>query len=33
MTLDEFRTKYLGQKVEFDGIYEYQCVDLVKQFC
>lgn len=33
MTLDEFRTKYLGKQVEFDGVYEYQCVDLTKAYC
>src|SRR3990167_6622370 len=32
MTFDEFIDKYRGQKVEFDGIYEYQCVDLVKMY-
>ena len=33
MTLDEFKAKYLGQKVEADGQYLYQCVDLIKQYC
>lgn len=32
MTLDEFRAKYLGKRVEFDGVYEYQCVDLTKMY-
>jgi len=32
MTLDEFVTKYKGQKIEFDGKYEFQCVDLTKLY-
>ncbi len=32
MTIDEFITKYQNQPVEFDGMYEYQCVDLVQQY-
>jgi len=30
MTLDEFVTKYTGKYLEFDGMYKYQCVDLVQ---
>lgn len=30
MTLDEFKAQHIGKKVEFDGKYEYQCVDLTK---
>lgn len=32
MTLAEFVAKYIGQRVEFDGMYEYQCVDLVQLY-
>ena len=32
MTLDEFVKKYEGKKIEFDGMYDYQCVDLVQQY-
>ena len=30
MTLEEFVKKYEGEKVEFDGKYDFQCVDLVQ---
>ena len=30
MTLEEFVKKYEGRKVEFDGKYDFQCVDLVQ---
>lgn len=33
MKLDEFITKYLGKKVDFDGVYGAQCVDLFRQYC
>lgn len=32
MTLTEFRNKYLGTKVDFDGYYGGQCVDLYRQY-
>ena len=32
ITLEEFVAKYEGEKVEFDGKYDYQCVDLVQQY-
>lgn len=32
MTLDEFKEKYLGQPVNFDGAYPEQCVDLVQMY-
>jgi len=32
MTLAEFVTKYKGQHIEFDGLYLYQCVDLVQLY-
>lgn len=33
MTLDGFVTKYLGRKVDFDGQFGAQCVDLFRQYC
>lgn len=30
MTLEEFVKQYTGRKVEFDGKYDFQCVDLIK---
>lgn len=30
MTLDEFKRQYLNKYVDFDGVYNYQCVDLIK---
>lgn len=32
MTLEEFVNKYNGVKVDFDGVYGAQCVDLVRQY-
>jgi hypothetical protein len=32
MTLEEFFNAWNGKKNDFDGIYEHQCVDLVKQY-
>lgn len=32
MTLEEFVKKYLGKKVDFDGVYGAQCVDLFRQY-
>ena len=32
MTLIEFIEKYLGKKVDFDGAYGAQCVDLFRQY-
>lgn len=32
MTLIEFVDKYLGKKVDFDGVYGAQCVDLFRQY-
>lgn len=32
LTLQEFITKYLGKKVDFDGAYSGQCVDLARQY-
>lgn len=33
MKIDEFLTKYAGKKVDFDGAYGAQCVDLFRQYC
>ena len=33
MRIDEFITKYMGKKVDFDGAYGAQCVDLFRQYC
>lgn len=30
MTLDEFVKQYTGRQVEFDGKYDFQCVDLIQ---
>lgn len=32
MTLEEFINKYNGKKVDFDGVYGAQCVDLFRQY-
>lgn len=32
MTLEEFVIKYSGKKVDFDGVYGAQCVDLFRQY-
>jgi uncharacterized coiled-coil protein SlyX len=32
MTLDAFITKYLGKKIDWDGYYGGQCVDLYRQY-
>ena len=32
MTIDQFITKYLGKKVDWDGAYGGQCVDLFRQY-
>lgn len=31
-TKDEFLRKYLGQKIEYDGVAPYQCVDYIKLY-
>ncbi len=33
MTLKRFIVTYNGKKVDFDGAYGYQCVDLFRQYC
>ena len=32
MTLEEFVIKYSGKKIDFDGMYGAQCVDLFRQY-
>jgi len=33
LTLSEFCNKYQGTRVDFDGYYGAQCVDLYRQYC
>ena len=33
MTLTQFIRKYKGQKIDFDGKFGCQCVDLYRQYC
>lgn len=33
LTFDEFIAKYTGQKVDWDGAYGEQCVDLYRRYC
>ena len=33
MTLSEFINKYIGTKVDYDGHYGPQCVDLFRRYC
>lgn len=33
MTLDEFVEKYSGKKIDYDGAYGAQCVDVFRQYC
>lgn len=28
----EFKNKWIGKRVDFDGVYSYQCIDLIKQY-
>ena len=32
MTYGEFKSKYLGNFIDQDGVYSYQCVDVIKQW-
>ena len=32
MTYAQFKAKWLGKRINFDGVYGYQCVDLVLQY-
>ena len=33
MNLDQFITRYCGKKVDYDGAFGAQCVDLFRQYC
>ena len=33
MLISQFLTKYTGIKVDYDGAYGSQCVDLFRQYC
>lgn len=33
MTLEEFVIKYNGKKVDYDGVFGSQCVDMFRQYC
>ena len=33
MKLDEFINKYINTKIDFDGVFGAQCVDLFRQYC
>lgn len=32
MTLQDFQARWLGKRVDQDGVFGYQCVDLIKQY-
>lgn len=32
MNYDQFAAEWLGKRVDYDGVYQYQCVDLIKQY-
>lgn len=32
MTYTQFKDKWLGKRVDADGVYQYQCVDLIRQY-
>lgn len=32
MNLEEFKNKYLGKSIDYDGVSGVQCVDLIKQY-
>jgi hypothetical protein len=32
MTYTQFKNKWLGKRVDYDHVYSYQCVDLIKQY-
>lgn len=32
MTYQEFENRWLGKRVDYDGVFGYQCVDLIKQY-
>lgn len=32
MTYQQLENKWIGKRVDYDGVYQYQCVDLTKQY-
>lgn len=32
MTFSAFKTKWIGKRVDYDKVFGYQCVDLIKQY-
>lgn len=32
ISFDDFKNKWLGQRVNYDGVDDYQCVDLIRQY-
>jgi len=32
MTYQQFKAKWIGRRVDFDGVYGYQCIDIIKQY-
>lgn len=32
MTYEQFKNKWLGKRIDADGVYQYQCVDLIRQY-
>ena len=30
--MDAFKNQWLGKRVDYDGVYLFQCVDLIKQY-
>ena len=32
MTYTDFQNKWIGKRVDYDGVYGFQCVDLIKQY-
>ena len=33
MNIDQFMTRYCGKKIDFDGVFGAQCVDVFRQYC
>lgn len=33
MTLIEFVNKYLNKKIDYDGVFDAQCMDVFRQYC
>lgn len=32
MSFDEFKTEWLGKRIDYDHVYQYQCVDLILEY-